>query len=258
MKHFTSNTSTFLLGSLILCGFAFTPHQALSAKNELEKPETIENERLDYESGGILSGIALGAITAGPAGAIVMATSGGWLGNKLHQAKRSKMLQSELAATLAELTQLERTNLALTNELQHQRQQLASNSSQASPSECCEAGELTLYFRTNSEILEPHYIESLQTFAKLAAKHPEATITVQGFADPRGKEQGNLLLSVARINSVIAQLKSYGISIQRLQREAHGETSARYNAEDIEGLFYERRVQLKLSVSNAQLLTQTP
>ena len=65
----------------------------------------------------------------------------------------------------------------------------------------------------------------LERFAQVASRYyPNATITVEGFADPAGSQAYNLALSQRRAENVRAQLASLGLGGNPLRAVGYGET----------------------------------
>lgn len=101
-------------------------------------------------------------------------------------------------------------------------------------------------FRTGSAQLEPVYSEQLNSIVSLVKSTDYLAIELQGFADQRGLEQENRSLSLARSHSVAQYLNNQGIVQQRISVAGLGDEQAVYQVTDPEGLFFDRRVIVKL------------
>jgi len=58
--------------------------------------------------------------------------------------------------------------------------------------------------------------------AEWAKSHPGSIAHVNGFADPTGSKQANILLSELRAQVVVDQLQSDGVDPQRVKQRGHG------------------------------------
>jgi len=217
-----------------------------------------------YETSGVLGGIALGALTGGPAGAIVSAAIGGWFGNKLHDAKISderlaelELSQEQLLSLQEKNRQLEQDLLALNQQLDQRNLLASANYTSVAMQACCKDSELTLHFRTNSAQIESHYLPALKEFAKLAESAPGAAVEISGYTDRRGENSNNLALSQQRVQQVESTLRELGLRKAKYLTAALGEKQPLSSEDNFESNFYDRRVQLRLVNQNAELLTHT-
>lgn len=203
------------------------------------------------ESVGVISGLLAGALLGGPPGAIVAAAAGGVIGEQVAVRRHHRQLQAELAATSAQLAELESTNarlqqqqLALQKRL-YQRDLVASTTVPAALP-AAEAGEIVLHFRTGSSTLEPHYRDALLRFVRESQAQPGRVVEVVGHADRRGDATTNLLLSQRRVEAVLVQLRALGLKSATYQTVAFGEQQPVSATSGAEADFFDRRVVLRL------------
>lgn len=256
-------TTTFCsnLGSLILL---LALSQPALAADTWTPPDASEIKRQQYESSGVLSGLALGALAGGPIGAVASAVAGGWLGNKVHEARESRVVKEDLELAQHELERLQASHLALSQELAR-KNLVASTTSQppaavpaAVPAACCQDSALTLHFRSNSSNIEPHYLPALREFVRLTNGLHEVTVEISGHSDRRGADPANLALAQQRVQSVEKSLRDMGLRQVRVETTARGEQQPVSVLDDPQGRFFDRRVQLRLrQAEHHELLSGT-
>lgn len=220
-----------------------------------------EKSRQRHESAGLLGGMVLGGLIAGPPGAIVTAVAGALAGNHVSDRNEKALLQASLARTETELGALESEKRRLELAMEElQRAQLVQAGyvpdGAGAAVACCADSALVLHFRSNSAVVEPHYQEQLKDFAKLARQLPDAAIQLSGHADRRGDERDNVGLSQRRILAVQQALKTLGVENATLQTAALGESRPLAAEESLEGNFFDRRVELRIRASGKDLLTR--
>ena len=192
------------------------------------------------EMTGFASGLATGAVVGGPPGAIIGAIIGTLTGKSLDE----KDVQEVKLTTLESEIRVTREQLSLANQaandpklvkVAHQQfaQQLSSDLS------------IDLMFRTNSSTLEPQAHSKMTPVASLMAAFPELSVNLQGYADSRGEETKNELLSRQRANSVKQALISIGVSEDKITIQAFGERFASATDTDLEGAAIDRHVTLR-------------
>lgn len=75
----------------------------------------------------------------------------------------------------------------------------------------------TVIFRQGKSIIDPAQFAPIEMIARYMRNHPDARITIKGYASPEGEEQMNKKLSEERAQNVMrALIKKYGISADRL------------------------------------------
>ena len=176
------------------------------------------------------SGFVIGAALAGPIGAIAGAVTGNWIGEKVDSVDE---ISAELAQSEQQTAVLEQQLATTQTELLDYRQ-FASQSL-----------ELEVLFHTNKSELTAATQARLMQLAEYVASHPDMSITLSGFADPRGSDLHNLALSEARVAAVAGLLVDAGIPPARINANAYGATTAVIGDSDTYAL--ERRVVIELS-----------
>ena len=95
----------------------------------------------------------------------------------------------------------------------------------------------------------------LERFARIASRYyPNATITIEGFADPAGTQSYNLALSRRRADNVREALASLGLAGQALRTVGYGESRPVYQgaAKDEPGAEANRRVVFVIENAGAE------
>ncbi len=198
------------------------------------------------ENIGVGSGVVVGAIAAGPIGAIIGAAIGAKVGETMHR-KNSEIdsLHGSLDDSRSDVRELNRNIGSLNARLDHYEQidrpQLIS---------LMQAGiEMDLLFRTDEYALADTTGDRLATLARDVAQMRDLRVQLDGFADERGDADYNLELSQKRVEFVRDQLVAAGIEPSRIQATAHGEAPAQDSSADSYAL--ERRVSLTLYIDDA-------
>jgi outer membrane protein OmpA-like peptidoglycan-associated protein len=212
------------------------------------------------EPAGFVTGAVIGAFAGGPIGAVVGAGLGTWLGNRVHRASEAKKaeaqlarvqtdnaaLQTEKVALLDEKSQLLQTNQTLTAEL--------GDVSKADASQVLDGLEGDVLFRTGSAEISPEIAHQVQVLAQAVSKSPALKIRIDGYADPRGTDDGNMKLSQDRANAVRDLLMAAGLDENVLEVNAYGKTQS--VAADSDGYTLERRVRLTLQIDGGGTVAQ--
>ena len=200
-----------------------------------------EKNKLTKEEGvGMFSGAAAGAIVGGPIGAAVGFMFGGILGDSVGTANR--------AETYAK--QMEEQSKQYEQELIDARIALAKASERTGGDEMLDALAQRLHadvlFRTNDAKMDSEVVTKLEDLGKLLALHGQLEVQLHGFADPRGKSEKNLELSLERANAVREALIRGGAAPEQIQLSAHGADLTTAPKGDLEAYAWERRVSLSI------------
>ncbi|GFE91705.1 OmpA family protein [Steroidobacter agaridevorans] len=200
-----------------------------------------EKNKLTKEEGvGMFSGAAAGAIVGGPIGAAVGFMFGGILGDSVGTANRAQL----------QAKQMEEQSQKLEQELIDTRIALAKASERTGGDEMLDALAQRLHadvlFRTNDATMEADVASKLEDLGKLLALHGELEVQLHGFADPRGKSEKNLELSLERANAVREALIRGGAAPEQIQLSAHGSDLTTAPKGDLEAYAWERRVSLSI------------
>ncbi len=199
---------------------------------------------------GAASGIAIGAVAAGPVGAVLGAAAGALLGDRYHrQAQTSAALTAELKRSEGERAQLVHNVAALDESLSEARAQGDQLAAELAHTD--QLG-LDVSFRTADDSVAAQAMPPLLKLGALAASVPQAQVSVDGFADPRGSAAYNAELSRQRACNVAAVLASAGVPRERIHIEAHGKDTAEEADGDLDRYALERRVSVRLQIPAAE------
>lgn len=194
-----------------------------------------EVSKKEWQGTGI--GAVAGAILGGPPGFVIGAAGGALFG-------RSSGLEEGLKVAQKDVEQLQQ-HLAV-SEYQHQKLDIALQNEKSLRDRQLDAivsgFSLNIHFRTESSQLESRYQEQLNKLAVSLNRFPELKIHIDSFADERGTDGFNLVLSKMRAEVVSRQLQARGISASRIRQVMHGEKHKEYAVSDVEGLGFDRRV----------------
>lgn len=249
MKH----GITAALSFVVICSQALPVFADTEATKESHTTESV----------GVVSGLVIGAALGGPPGAILSAAAGGWIGDQVVMRKNYRAIQAQLEKTEQQLANAQVINGALQQKQLVMQQQLTDAKLLASTEQaattaltaCCNQSEVVLHFRSNSEVIEPHYQQALERFVSYSSAHPDRNIEITGFADRRGDTTENLFLSQRRVETVVKTLRDMGLSGATFKTVAYGEREPVSGAASAESNFFDRRVVLRLSEENQSLLS---
>ncbi|MET0067948.1 MAG: DUF456 family protein [Candidatus Thiodiazotropha sp.] len=183
-------------------------------------------------------GLLAGALVAGPPGAVLGFAGGAMIGELNSQ-------QETLEAQL----EVQRQS---TDEARQALQTAASNNPQGQELlpvdlDALQQGfRFCLGFRTGSSAIEPRIAIQLQALAQMLRAFPQFQLQIDAGADQRGSEAYNQALSQERAEAVVSLLSGAGLSRTRMITRYQGESAARYPVEDLEGLAFDRMVQITL------------
>lgn len=197
---------------------------------------------------GVGSGAVIGAIAAGPVGAIIGAAIGGHYADSVGQAGQVDGLETDLAASRAELdesnTRIARLNRSLF-ETRGELEKLGEEMGELLLERAVFEGlQMEVMYPTGTAELGPDAASRVTRLAELLAKIPEMTVRLDGYADPRGAEDYNLELSRERAEAVRDALVAAGTEPTRISIHAHGEAIGEDGNLDAYAL--ERRVRIRL------------
>jgi outer membrane protein OmpA-like peptidoglycan-associated protein len=200
-----------------------------------------EKNKFTKEEGvGLFSGAAAGALVGGPIGAAVGAMFGGILGDSVGMTSRAQK----------HAKQMEEQSKQLEQELVDTRIELAKASERTGGDEMLDALAERLHadvmFRTGDAKMESDVVGKLEELGKLLALHGQLEVQLHGFADPRGKPEQNLELSLERANAVREALIRGGAAPEQIQLSAHGSDLTTAPKGDLEAYAWERRVSLSI------------
>lgn len=203
---------------------------------------------------GFGTGMVIGALAAGPAGAIVAAVTGAWLGDKVNEADKVPELNSELSLTTSHLNQLKRDLLVADSQLDEARIQLRQQEltqQKVSQQMSAVSGlKFDVMFRTNSSELEDETIDKLMPIALMMEQFADYDVQLTGHGDVLGTVEGNRVVAEDRALRVKQSLVNAGIDGSRIQIINLGNTQAMAELVDVEGRAMERRVRIEFTGSS--------
>lgn len=198
---------------------------------------------------GFGTGLVIGAIAGGPAGAIISAVAGAWLGDKVNEADKVPVLHTKLASRTTDLNQLKRELVVADTELHKVRAQLVEQEitqQKVSQQRHAVTGlKFDVMFRTNSSELEDDAIEKLLPIALLMEQYADYDIQLTGHGDVVGTVDGNRIVAEDRALRVKQSLVNAGIDTRRVHIINLGNTQAMAELVDVEGRAMERRVRIQ-------------
>lgn len=192
------------------------------------------NNKLTKEEGvGMLSGAATGAIVGGPVGAMVGFMIGGIMGDSIGTAKRAELHAQQLERELLD------TRIALTEASER-------SGGDAMLDQLAQRLQADVMFRTGSASVNDNVAAKLEALGKLLAVHARLSVQLSGFADPRGKPEKNLELSLLRADAVREALIKGGAAPEQIRLAAYGADLTTAEKGDLEAYAWERRVSLAI------------
>jgi outer membrane protein OmpA-like peptidoglycan-associated protein len=225
--------------ALALAGCALSPVYG----GEAPDPPGAGSQQADL---GAVTGLAVGAVAAGPVGAFVGAAAGALLGDHYHrQAQSRAALAADLERSETQRAELARDVAKLDGSLSEARAHGAELAAQLGHTD--QLG-LDVSFRTDDDAVAAPAMSPLLKLGALAASLPQAQVCVAGYADPRGSEAYNNELSLRRAMNVAAVLTSAGVPRERIVIEAHGKSAAGDADGDRDAYAFERRVTVRLQL----------
>jgi len=201
---------------------------------------------------GVGGGAAIGALVAGPPGAILGAGIGGFLGERLQLAASVDRLETSLhqsradAEDLRSVLDLERAKLT---RMREHGTRLDQQIAELEQRELLAADlQLAVLFRTGSSELDSDAVARIDRLAELMVHDPALSVRLDGYADPRGDAQYNMSLSESRAHAIRDALTERGIAPARVRTQAHGMSFSSAPEGDLDAYALERRVNISLKL----------
>ncbi|QPL43573.1 sortase-associated OmpA-like protein PdsO [Pseudoalteromonas sp. A41-2] len=228
---------------------------ALSTSQFVEAVPQAKQETPKETAIGLSAGAVVGGLIGGPVGAFVGAFAGGLIGEK-EAGERVIEAQNQALVVMqqhtADYQQVIANNAVLTEQLES----LNDEKEQLLQAQLNTLLAMTVQFKTGSSEIAPHFASQLDKVARLLIEQPHLAIDLNGFADQRGDELANLMLSKKRVNAVQSYLIKQGVPHTRLSATAFGEKQSVASSNDYEDNVFDRRVTLTTRpVQNTQLQT---
>ncbi|MEE4244517.1 MAG: OmpA family protein [Kangiellaceae bacterium] len=186
---------------------------------------------------GIASGAAVGASLGGPVGFIIGMAVGGLLGEKVEDANQVDSLKQELVIAQQSASDLQvKLDQIAESQASGDRQAFVSTSSML---------QIDVLFETNQTSLDQQDLKRIKQLANFMSRYPTLAIKLDGFADPRGLKQENIVLSEQRVTTVKNELVKLGINSERIFTKAHGESQSTAAKDNLDAYALERRVSMQ-------------
>lgn len=176
----------------------------------------------------------VGAAAAGPVGFILGALGGAYLGEQVKKADHAEVTELELAEHKMQVAQLQ-TQLAQADSKVGELSQLALDKL-----------EFQVLFHTGADQLTDRAEARVTALADFLRQHPGLSVRLTGFADPRGTDEYNNVLSDHRARAVQDALRDLGVEDYRIARQAFGSDRSMAPKGDYEAYAMERRVDIEI------------
>ena len=220
--------------------------QTINAKEH--NPTTYNmSKETEQKIGGTIFGSALaGLAVGGPVGAIV-GVIGGHIAGKQMEAHEHKDQMSD--ALVANAKEIDRLKWQLANVQQdNQALQLLS----------IHQLEFQVLFNTGKDELNQRGQKKVTQLAEYLAQRPELNIRLDGFADPRGTDEYNNVLSQHRALSVKQALIDAGVAERRISTYSHGSNLSTAKNGNIDDYATERRVNIEITPAEMSTANTQP
>ena len=108
-------------------------------------------------------------------------------------------------------------------------------------------------FATNKATLTAKAKENLDAIAEVFIEFPDTDLLVEGHTDNTGNDAYNMTLSEKRAQSVVSYLESKGVTANRFEVTAYGETRPRFDNATEDGRSKNRRVEIGVSANKEMI-----
>lgn len=207
---------------------------------------------------GLGAGAVVGAVAGGPLGLAVGAIIGNVIGEGYGERADISLEKDAQARRVAELElalgKLREENIALQLERQQLTHSLAQHADLRASRELEASLAMDVLFRTNSGVLEPAAQEQIAELGETLRRFPNLKVRLEGHADRRGPEDANLQLATSRAETVRQVLIQAGVAAERIEMVALGESRARAERTDTDGLALDRRVSIQIQSGQQEAL----
>ncbi|MFT5755656.1 MAG: sortase system peptidoglycan-associated protein [Alteromonadaceae bacterium] len=246
-----STLACIIISSLIATPVLASNELQLSPEKNSQKQQAKKKEGIGFGAGALL-----GAVIAGPFGAVLSGIAGSLI------AKHVNVTDERDSLTIALTEEKNSHQLALQNyqdklktaDQEYQSELLALQQSQHNTSQLqAENLLMSLQFTTGSSEVKSHYQGQIQALAQMLTQAPDLSVDLSGYTDLQGDESLNHKLSIARVNSVKHALVNHGVKSERIKLYAYGEQSPVIANNQKEASFYDRRVVIKLRKDEGQV-----
>ena len=253
-KNTSIKSKKMLIATVVMT--ALSTSSVYATENQLTLAEK-KQVQTNNENIGFGTGMLIGAVAAGPIGAILAGVGGVFVAQfinvnddneELSQALTNEQQAHQLANKKAQQSKAKLQRLE--SSYQQQLAALENNQQQAGQLQA-EKLLMSLQFSTGSSEIAPHYQEQVAALAQILNSSPNMKIDLSGYTDLTGEASLNQALSQARVESVKTLLMAQGVEEQQISTFAFGENAPVVANNDREVSFYDRRVVLKLHKSSS-------
>jgi outer membrane protein OmpA-like peptidoglycan-associated protein len=208
---------------------------AIASTTAAVAPASAGEAATGLKQGAVFSTSAVvGAAAGGPLGFVLGALGGAYLGEQIKRADQSEVTELELAEQKMRVAEL-RTQLAQADAKVGELSQLALDTL-----------EFQVLFHTGADQLTERGQARVAALANFLNKHPNLSVRLTGYADPRGTDEYNNVLSEYRARSVEDALMDLGIESYRIERQSFGADKSIAPKGDHEAYAMERRVDIEI------------
>lgn len=211
-----------ILASAIIAATAYQPSLSQAASLEAR------------QAGVATAGVLAGALAGGPVGMLAAFIGTIYVTEQMENNEEAKNLEQALASSQQQLHQL------------HRELHAANTTIREFETITLDQLQLQVMFKTGDDKLNPQNEQALLTLAQFLQDNPELYVHLDGYADPRGTDEYNNVLSRYRAEAVKEALQQAGIDESRIQISAHGASTTQAVAGDYETYALERRVDIKI------------
>jgi len=219
--------------------------QSITLASEIQNEPASNKENIGFGLGALVGGVL-----AGPVGVVIGAGGGTWLGDRENKSDETiAALEKELNTKSIEIAYQQNELAETKRSFQKEFQKISRNKEIRSLEKLSDGISYVIYYKTNESIIHHEILPEIKKLANLIKTYPEIKIQINGYADYRGTDNHNLVLSKERVSNVRTEFIKAGISDQRFQTHAYGESKASANEGDTESYVFDRRVTINLTLN---------
>ncbi len=182
------------------------------------------------------SAAIIGGMAAGPVGFFLGAIGGA------HIAEKDK----DFIATQEQLASAETEVLVLESTVQSKQDEILKLQKSAA-----NKLEFAVMFGTGEDELNAQDLQRIKTLATYLKDNPQLKVRLDGYADPRGTDEYNNLLSQERALTVVKIFEKHGIGSERVIWFAHGSNLSSAYQGDLEAYALERKVGIEVYANDS-------
>ncbi len=206
---------------------------AIIAASTTQLPSTQAASLETKQAGVATAGVITGALVGGPVGMLAAFVGSIYVAEQMENNEEAKQLEKQY--------QLSQTQLHEVTRQLHAAHTTINDFENITLDQL----ELQVMFKTGDDTLTPQNQQALDTLAKFLVDNDELSIQLDGYADPRGTDEYNNVLSQYRAHSVKEALVAAGVSAERINITAHGAAPIT-TGKDAETYALERRVDIQI------------